>query len=657
MLGNVACWRRLTRWLAGCLWLAGLCAAAPVAAQANARPAFAATPAPLTFTAGTAQTSAALPPATGGDGRLDYALDATTPLPRGLTFDTTARTVTADATTVAQAAATYRLVATDADGDAARLEFTIAIGNDYDDDDDGLIAIATLAQLDAVRHDLDGDGAATAGAYAAAFPLPAAGMGCPASGCRGYELTADLDFDQNDDGRITAADTAYWNDGAGWLPIGQGADRAADRHFTATLQGNGHAITRLFIHRSAREYVGLFYRVGARARVEGLALRDVQVWGRRIVGGLAGRNIGTIAASSVSGRVTGSADRVGGLTGDNYGRILTSSSSATVVGEARVGGLVGFNGDHSDIVACTASGAVTASSFSSGGLVGYNLNGVITASYATGAVTGGGKKVGGLAEVGGLAGISAGDRGAITLSYATGAVTASSDRGGGLVGFNGGAVVSSYATGIVLGRSERHVGGLVGENEGGTVVGSYATGTVTSSGDRVGGLVGINEAPGRIAASYATGTVTASSNAAVGGLAGENQGGEITASYARGDVAGRDRVGGLVGLTRGGTIAASYARGTVSGRRRVGGLIGEALNSAVITASYWDVTASGQATSRGGAGHTTQELQTPAAYAGLYATWNVDVDGHPGADDPWAFGTNSQYPVLQSDCQCQADQR
>ena len=85
-------------------------------------------------------------------------------------------------------------------------------------------------------------------------------------------------------------------------------------------------------------------------------------------------------------------------------------------------------------------------------------------------------------------------------------------------------------------------------------------------------------------------------------------------------------------------------------------MVGHAANSA-ITASYWDVTASGQTASGGGAGHTTQELQTPSAYTGLYAMWNVDVDGHPGADDPWDFGTNSQYPILQSDCQCQADQR
>ena len=53
---------------------------------------------------------------------------------------------------------------------------------DYDTDDDGLIEISSLAQLDAVRHDLDGDGTpSTDGetAYAEAFPDAASGMGCP----------------------------------------------------------------------------------------------------------------------------------------------------------------------------------------------------------------------------------------------------------------------------------------------------------------------------------------------------------------------------------------------------------------------------------------------------------------------------------------------
>ena len=34
-------------------------------------------------------------------------------------------------------------------------------------------------------------------------------------------------------------------------------------------------------------------------------------------------------------------------------------------------------------------------------------------------------------------------------------------------------------------------------------------------------------------------------------------------------------------------------------------------------------------------------------YTGIYADWNVDVDGDGNADDPWSFGTSSEYPTLR----------
>ena len=101
----------------------------------------------------------------------------------------------------------------------------------YDSDGDGLIAIETLAQLYAIRWDLNGDGAIDASAstsdttaYNAAFPsrdiTSNVRMGCPSGTCTGYELLNNLDFDENGDGEITSADATYWDSGFGWLPIG-----------------------------------------------------------------------------------------------------------------------------------------------------------------------------------------------------------------------------------------------------------------------------------------------------------------------------------------------------------------------------------------------------------------------------------------------------
>ena len=100
------------------------------------------------------------------------------------------------------------VTATDAAGGTATAEVTIAVTEfviDYDADDNGLIEVADLAQLDAIRWDLDGDGVASAPDHAAAYPFAPAGMGCPAAGCTGYELMADLDLDTDGSGTVDAA--------------------------------------------------------------------------------------------------------------------------------------------------------------------------------------------------------------------------------------------------------------------------------------------------------------------------------------------------------------------------------------------------------------------------------------------------------------------
>ncbi len=131
---------------------------------------------------------------------------------------------------------------------------------DYDADNDGLIEITSLAQLDAIRHDLDGDGVATHPDYEAAFPNAMPSMGCARypdylpSKCKGYVLTADLDFDTNGNGRPDAGD-AYWNDGKGWLPIG---DPETESGYKATFVGYRHTIANLFINRTDTDYIGLF---------------------------------------------------------------------------------------------------------------------------------------------------------------------------------------------------------------------------------------------------------------------------------------------------------------------------------------------------------------------------------------------------------------
>ena len=339
---------------------------------------------------------------------------------------------------------------------------------DYDIDDDGLIDVNSLPKLDAIRYDLDGNGTATDDAYDDAFLGPMANMGCPASGCTGYELTADLDFDQNGDDSITSADTAYWNGGAGWAPIGDNSNR-----FAAVFEGNGRTISNLFISRGAADYVGLFGATASGGGVRNVGVADAQVQGRNHVGALVGNNLGRVSASWATGSVTSTDDSVGGLVGSSEGVIAASYSAASV----------------------------------------------------------------------------------------------------------------------------------------------RATG---SGSNNTGGLVGL--------------------------LSGANA--SILASYATGSVSGNHDVGGLVGAINTGVITASYSTGAVSGNDDVGGLVGVTVNG-TITASYWDTVRSEQSLSDGGTGKTGAELRAPTGYSGIYAGWNLDLDGDSANDNPWDFGANYNYPTLR----------
>ena len=288
-------------------------------------------------------------------------------------------------------------------------KITLAGNTSYDSDDDGLIEVANLEQLDAIRWDLDGDGLPDSSSgmagFATAFPGALDGMGCPDSGCSGYELVSDLDFDTNGNGRADAGDD-YWNDGEGWVPIGDDFEAAFETFFN----GGGHTISNLYIDRRDAKYAGLFgntgfsgsnYWVGLNNNIRDLALVNVDVQGGTYTGGLAGFNGLVIVACSVTGVVSGGVD-VGGLVGDNFsGTIIASYSAASV-----------------------ADGSNT------GGLVGSNFVGTIIASYSIGSVSDY-DGVGGFVEVGGLVGSNLADRGTARDSYWDTQTSGQSESAGG----------------------------------------------------------------------------------------------------------------------------------------------------------------------------------------------------------------------------------
>ena len=448
--------------------------------------------------------------------------------------------------------AVVTLRAIDPDGLSATDSFSVTVtagSRDYDTDNDGLINVDSLAQLDALRYDLNGDGlvdGATWMPYYTAYPMGALGMGCPSEGCKGYELTKDLDFDTDDDGDVDSDDD-YWNGGDGWAPIGD-----ADAPFTADFMGNRHTVSNLFIDRHNEDEVGLFGTVYS-SRISGVNLAGADVTGRHAVGSLRGNSIyGTVIDSHATGQVSGQ-DEVGGLVGRTWGTVWYSSAAVNVTGNDAVGGLVGHQ-ILNDTVASYATGNVEGIN-AVGGLVGAvsDVSHVIEASYATGNVSG------------------------------TGARLTDSDSGFIICDFVGGFTPSGPVE------------------------------TTTSTGGGVGGLVG-------------------------------SSCGWIEVSYATGAVSGTTAVGGLVGSGRFARAQSSYWNLETSGVR-VGVGEDDANDNGVIDGT--------ERLRLGVGGKTTAELQTPTDYTGIYEAWNVELgdpifnDGE--LDDPWDFGTTTQYPVLSLD--------
>ncbi len=509
-----------------------------------------------------------------------------------MTMDAEARTATFRAP-AASTLLTFNLTATADDGRQYTDRITIPVTRHIADrDGDGLIEIHDLLMLHNMRHNLKGT------SYKTSTASVSNSTGCPVSvsGCFGYELIRNLDFDTDGDGtwflnedgeyRLDPDDhhDDYFpvdaNGAGGWVSIGdQGNPFAAD------LEGNGYTISNLAIRRS-RSPVGFLGTLGRYSDILNLGLID---------------NLADYTGSS-SGLIY-----IGGLVGIQYGRskIVASYTTGHADGgdgkQDHVGGLVGWQNGGS-ITASYATGAVTDRGGNDdyvGGLVGWQSSGgLITASHATGDATGGN---GGKGRIGGLVGLQQHDNTSITASYATGDATGgdgSFDRVGGLVGWqHAGSTTASYATGDADGGEgdNDYAGGLVGfQNGGGSIAASYATGDATGGNgnkDRVGGLVGLQQ----------------------------HDNTSITASYATGNADGgdgaNDRVGGLIGYPFSGSSTASYGFGRTM-----------SVNIRGVDGPHATLTTA---------------LQLTAANAG--DAWDNAGSNTLGA---WNFGTPSQTPVL-----------
>jgi len=90
-------------------------------------------------------------------------------------------------------------------------------------------------------------------------------------------------------------------------------------------------------------------------------------------------------------------------------------------------------------------------------------------------------------------------------------------------------------------------------------------------------------------------------------------------------------------------IEMCYSTGVVTGSSYVGGLLGY-LGSGIVTDSFWDTQTSGQATSAGGTGRTTAQMQTESTFTD--AGWDFVGETTNGTEDIWDMPVGGGYPIL-----------
>jgi hypothetical protein len=474
--------------------------------------------------------------------------------------------------------------------------------------------------------------------------------------------------------------------------------------FIGFFDGNGHTISHLTI--TGDGYLGLFRQLGTGAKISNLGLVAVDIDGSdHCLGGLVAENDhGSIVSCYSTGKVSGNY-KVGGLVGANTGSITSSYSTCVVKGSDHVGGLVGENDGN---IASSYSTGPVSGNWNTGGLAGDDLfghtissfwdvdtSGQTTSAGGTGLTTSEMQNIstflnGGWDVVGeNLNGtcdywqISPGyypqlrspsgdnptmmeglgtaqqpfliqnaqDLGTVWIKpMAHYRLAASVDLSeitwsmavvpwfGGTFDGNGHVIRNLHIQG-------GEYLGLFGQLGSGAIISNLGLEAIDVNGtdSYVGGLAGYNY-KGRIVTSFSTGTI--SGDYVVGGLVGRNVG-SITLSYSTCMLIGKGRVGGLVGENNG-NITMSYCTGKVINKttgviRYTGGLVG-ANDYGDITLSFWDVETSGQVTSDGGTGLTTNEMLDINTF--LNAGWDFVGEKFNGTCDYWQISPGD-YPQLR----------
>ncbi len=231
-------------------------------------------------------------------------------------------------------------------------------------------------------------------------------------------LTADVDLEERE-----------------WIPIGYYTYSNQLNVYSGKFDGQNHTICGLVITEYAPgEMTGLFGKVNG-GTLENFSVKGSITSSGDFVGGVVGYALNGTIVKNISSKVdVNGVNDVGGIAGKNEGTIENCCNLGSVSGTGNyVGGITGFN--SSKISCCSNSGSISSSSFNFGGIAGKNFSGMFSSAliincYNTGNV-------------------SCEDRG---------------DIGGGIVGYNDRATVENCYSSGNINAPGSEVNGLIGRN-------------------------------------------------------------------------------------------------------------------------------------------------------------------------------------------------
>ena len=147
-------------------------------------------------------------------------------------------------------------------------------------------------------------------------------------------LTADITVNEGDVAGCDGTKTEGWRD---WTPIAP--NRAT---YAGKFDGQGHTISGLYFNNEEEDYVGIFGQLCDGGEIQNVGLKNSYFRGRNYIGGVVGKNNGTVENCYNTGNVVG--DKwVGGVCGYNDGTNNNCYNTGKVTGTSYVGDVCGQN--------------------------------------------------------------------------------------------------------------------------------------------------------------------------------------------------------------------------------------------------------------------------------------------------------------------------